>query len=176
MLDPGDAAASLLKESLYSLKVIVTVPPPYRHLSTEIATSFKLVSLTTKTEAVTWLNNRIHSSTTKLRPPAPSPTLLSTHSVKVKVAQLCPTLCNPMYYTVHGILQARIQEWAAFPFSRGSSQPKDRTQVSQIAGGFFTSWASREVQEYRPGSLFPSQVDLPSPGIELVHLHCKWTN
>ena len=39
----------------------------------------------------------------------------------------------------HGILQARILEWLAFPFSRGSSQPRDQTQVSQIAGGFFTS-------------------------------------
>ena len=45
--------------------------------------------------------------------------------VKVKVAQLCPTLCHPMDYTVHGILQARILEWVAFPFSRGSSQPRD---------------------------------------------------
>ena len=45
---------------------------------------------------------------------------------------------------VHGILRARILEWAAFPFSRGSSQPRDRTQVSCIAGGFFTSWATRE--------------------------------
>ena len=51
----------------------------------------------------------------------------------------CPTLCNPMDYTVPGILQARILEWAAFPFSRGSSQPRDRTQLSHIAGGFFTS-------------------------------------
>ena len=40
---------------------------------------------------------------------------------------------------VHGILQARILEWAAFPFSRGSSQPRDQTQASRIAGGFFTS-------------------------------------
>ena len=47
--------------------------------------------------------------------------------------------------TVHGILQARILEWVAFPFCRGSSQPRDRTQVSHIAGGFFTSWATREV-------------------------------
>ena len=47
-------------------------------------------------------------------------------------------------YNVHGILQARILEWVAFPFSRGSSQPRDRTQVSSIAGGFFTSWATRE--------------------------------
>ena len=59
--------------------------------------------------------------------------------VSVKVAQLCPTLCDPMDYTVHGILQARILEWVAFPFSRGSSQPRGQTQVSRIAGRFFTS-------------------------------------
>ena len=52
----------------------------------------------------------------------------------VKVAQSCPTLCDPMDYTVHRILQARILEWVAFPFSRGSSQPKDQTQVSCIEG------------------------------------------
>ena len=46
---------------------------------------------------------------------------------------------DPMCYTVHAILQARILEWVAFPFSRGSSQIRDRTQVSCIAGGFFTS-------------------------------------
>ena len=59
--------------------------------------------------------------------------------VKVKVAQSCPTLCNPVDYTVHGILHARILEWVAFPFSRGSSQSRDQTQVYRIAGGFFTS-------------------------------------
>ena len=42
---------------------------------------------------------------------------------EVKVTQSSPTLCDPMDYTVHGILQARILEWVAFPFSRGSSQP-----------------------------------------------------
>ena len=51
----------------------------------------------------------------------------------------CPTLCDLMEYAVHGILQARILEWVAFPFSRGSSQTRDQTQVSHIAGGFFTS-------------------------------------
>ena len=56
--------------------------------------------------------------------------------MKVKVAQSCPTLCDP--YTVHGILQARILEWAAFPFPRGSSQPKDQTRASCTAGEFFT--------------------------------------
>ena len=45
--------------------------------------------------------------------------------MKVKVAQLCPTLCDPINYTVHGILQARILEWGAVSFSRGSSQPRD---------------------------------------------------
>ena len=59
--------------------------------------------------------------------------------VCVKVAQSCPTLCDPMDYTVHGILQARILEWVAFSFSKGSSQPRNRTQVSYIAGGFYTS-------------------------------------
>ena len=71
--------------------------------------------------------------------------------VKVKVTQSCPTLCDPMDYTVHGILQARILEWVAFPFSRGSSQPRDRTQVSCTASGFFISWATTEAQEYWGG-------------------------
>ena len=60
-------------------------------------------------------------------------------SEEVKIAQSCLTLCDPVDYTVHGILQARILEWVAFPFSRESSQPRDQTQVSHIAGGFFTS-------------------------------------
>ena len=47
-------------------------------------------------------------------------------------------------HTIHGILQARILEWLAFPFSLGSSQPRDQTQVSCIAGVFFTIWATRE--------------------------------
>ena len=59
--------------------------------------------------------------------------------VKVKVAQSRPILCDPMDYTVHGILQARILEGVAVPFSRGSSQPRGRTLVSHIAGGFLTS-------------------------------------
>ena len=59
-------------------------------------------------------------------------------------ARSCPTLCDPMDYTVHEILEARILAWVAFPFSRGSSQPRDCTQVSHIAGRFFTIWATRE--------------------------------
>ena len=62
-----------------------------------------------------------------------------TLKVKVKVAQSCPTLCDPMDFIVHGILQARTLEGAAFLFSMGSFQPRDQTQVSCIAGEFFTS-------------------------------------
>ena len=64
--------------------------------------------------------------------------------ISLKLAQSCLTLCDPMDYTVHGILQARILEWLVFPFFRGSSQPRDRTQVSCIAGEFFTRWATRD--------------------------------
>ena len=66
-----------------------------------------------------------------------------------KSPQLCPTLCDPMNCSppsssLHGILQARILEWVAIPFSRGSSWHRDQTQVSSIAGRFFTVWATRE--------------------------------
>ena len=69
--------------------------------------------------------------------------------IKMLVAPSCSTLCNPMDSnlpgsSVHGIFQARILEWVAFPFSRESSQPRDQTQVSCIAGGFFTYWTTRE--------------------------------
>ena len=54
-------------------------------------------------------------------------------------------------HVVHGIFQARILEWVAFLFSRRSSLPRDRTRVSHIASGFFTSWATREAQEFWSG-------------------------
>ena len=65
------------------------------------------------------------------------------YAVPCLVTQSCLTLCNPVGYSlpgssIHGILQARILEWVAMPSSRGSSQPRDQTQVSCIAGGFFT--------------------------------------
>ena len=66
-----------------------------------------------------------------------------------EVVQSCPTLCDPMDCSslgssLHGILQARILEWVAIPSIRGSSQPRDQTQVSHIVGRFFTVWATRE--------------------------------
>ena len=64
------------------------------------------------------------------------------------------SLCDLTDCTVHGILQARILEWVAVPFSRGSSQSRDWTQVSHTAGEFFTSWMTREAQEYWSGYPF----------------------
>ena len=72
-------------------------------------------------------------------------------NVKVKVTYSSLTLCNLRDYTVHEILQARILEWVAFPFSRVSSQPRNRTQVSHNADRFFTSRTTREAQEYWSG-------------------------
>ena len=78
-------------------------------------------------------------------------------------AQLCLILCNsmdcnPLGSSVHGILQARILEWVAMPSSRRSSRPRDRTQVSHVAGGFFTTEP--------PGK--PSNV-ISSPKEEFIH-------
>ena len=53
---------------------------------------------------------------------------------------------TPWTIQVHGILQARMLEWAAFPFYRGSSWPRDWTQVSRTAGGFFFSWANQQLK------------------------------
>ena len=66
-------------------------------------------------------------------------------------AHSCPTLyhsmnCNPPGSSVHGVLQARILEWEAVPFSRGSSRPRDWTWVIRIAGRFFTVCATRETK------------------------------
>jgi len=78
-----------------------------------------------------------------------------------------------MDYIVHGILQARILEWVAFPFSKASSQPRDWTQVSCIAGGFFTSWATKEAQEYWVGSLSLLQGIFPAQESNRGLLHCR---
>ena len=104
---------------------------------------------------------------------------ISTHSVPVSclVFTLCAVCCAVLSHSVMsnsatlwtltcqaplsmGILQARILDWVAMSPSRGSCQPRDWTQVSRIAGGFFTIWASREAQEYWSGYPIPSLGDL----------------
>ena len=93
---------------------------------------------------------------------------------KVKGAQLCPTLC--MDCTVCRILQVRILEWVAIPFSMGSSQPRDWTQASHAAGGFFTSWATREAPLYGSGNsaqCYMAAWRRQKPGGEWIHV-CVW--
>ena len=79
--------------------------------------------------------------------------IISIHHVLWLVAHLVwlfcdPVDCSPPGSSVHGILLARILEWVAYPFSRGFSQPRNQTGVSCIAGGFFTSWATREAPSW----------------------------
>ena len=76
--------------------------------------------------------------------------LIETWKKESEVAQSCPTLCDPMDYSlpdssVHGIFQARILEWVATSFSRRSSRPRDWTRVFCIVGRHFPIWATREV-------------------------------
>ena len=78
-----------------------------------------------------------------------------------------------MHYIVHGILQARILEWIAFPFPRVSSQPRDWKWVPCIAGGFFTSWATGEAQEHWRGSLSLLQWIFKTEGLNWGLLHCR---
>ena len=93
------------------------------------------------------------------------------NSILRLVAQSCVTLCDPVDYSSpgssdHGILQARILEWVAISSSRGSSPPRDWTQVSCIAGRFLTIWATMGAQEYWSGWHIPSPGDLPDPRIK----------
>ena len=106
-----------------------------------------------------------------------------SRAMKVKVAQSGPTLCDPMDCSppgssVHGTVQARILEWVAIPFSRGSSQPRDWIEVSCIAGSFSVSWATKEINKESMAFhwLSPCQVRrgvflLP---VELWYSHRAW--
>ena len=94
---------------------------------------------------------------------------------KVLVAQSCPTLCDLMDYSppgssVHGILQARILEWVAMPFSRGSSL-KDRTWVSSNEGRFFTVWATREETEKKKKKNLEMFKNVKKDSELLVNVH-----
>ena len=82
-------------------------------------------------------------------------------------------LRDPMNYTVHGILQARTLEWIAFPFSRGSFQPKDQTQVSHIAGGFLPAESQGKPKNTGVGSLSLLQWIFPTQELNQHLLHCR---
>ena len=100
--------------------------------------------------------------------------------VKVLVALFRLTLCNPMGVSppgssVHGILQARILEWVAIPFPRGSVQLRAQTQVSWIVGRFFTNWANSLIRSDQIRSVAQScptlcdPMNLSTPGLPVHH-------
>ena len=91
----------------------------------------------------------------------------------MKVAQSCTVFCDPMDYIVHGILQARILEWVTFPFSRGSSQPRDRTQVSPITGGFLPAEPQGKPKNTGVGSLSLLQRIFLTQESNQGLLHCR---
>ena len=97
---------------------------------------------------------------------------ISVCMLKVKVAQSCLILCDPMDCSPWNF-QARILEWVAFPFSRGSSQPSDQTQVSHIAGRFFTDEPQVKPKNTGVGSLSLSQWILPTQELNRALLHCR---
>ena len=99
----------------------------------------------------------------------------------MKVTQSCPTLFDSMGWglpgsSVHGILQARILEWVAIHFSRGSSQPRVQTQVSCTAGRFFTIWATTEALSVRRDrAQINSQHLLTGESYSIVWTYCTTT-
>ena len=101
-----------------------------------------------------------------------SPRLQHSVCVCVLVVQSCPTLYDPTNYSppgfsVHGIPQARILEWIATPFSRGSRRPRDRTLVSCISGRFFTVWATGKSSSTQSPSPISQHADHSLEGIWL---------
>ena len=92
-----------------------------------------------------------------------------------EVCQSCPTLCNPMDCSlpgssIHGIFQASALEWVAISFSRGSSRPRDWTQVSCIAGRHFTIWATREAHQSKT-QFVPQPVPLIRKLLQASHTY-----
>ena len=92
----------------------------------------------------------------------------------MKVTQSCLALCDPVDYTVHGILQARILEWVAIPFSGGSSLPRDQTQVSRIAGDSLPAEPQGKPKNTGVGSLSLLQGIFPTQELNQGLLHCRW--
>ena len=104
--------------------------------------------------------------------------------VKVKVARSCLTLCDTMDYIVHRVLQARIVEWVAFPFSRGSSQPRDWTRSPALQADSLPAEPQRKPKNIGVGSLcFLQQISQTQksnrgllPNGAMRRFLCWWTN
>ena len=91
----------------------------------------------------------------------------------MEVTQSCPAVCNLMDYPVHGILQARILEWVAFPFSRGSSQPRDRTQLSTLQADSLPAEPQGKPQNTGVGNLSLLQCIFPAQELNWGLLPCR---
>ena len=91
----------------------------------------------------------------------------------MKVAQLCPTLCNPMDYTVHGILQARILEWVTFSFSRGSSEPGIKPRSPTLQEDSLPTEPQGKPKNTGVGSRSLLQQKFPTQEPNRGLLHCK---
>ena len=91
--------------------------------------------------------------------------------MKSESHSICPTLYNPPGLSIRGILQARIVEWVAIPFSRRSSQPRDQTQVSRIAGGFFYHLSHHESPHYDKEIIIISATSVLEKGKALKHFN-----
>ena len=95
------------------------------------------------------------------------------HMIQVKVVQLCPTLCDPIDYTVHGILQARILEWAAFTFPRGSSQPRVEPRSPSLQVDSLPAESQGKPENTGVGSLSLLQWIFPTQKSNWDLLHCR---
>ena len=109
------------------------------------------------------------------------PSSESLNVVKVLVAQSCLTLCNPVdsgppKLSACGVLQARILEWVAIPFSRGSSQPRGWTQVSHTAGRFVTVWATRNYRVIWQFCLIYWWATIFHCDCTILHSHQQYTD
>ena len=104
-----------------------------------------------------WLKKKFETNPIAVSTPSAQIVITKYHfPLKWKWKSLsCVRLCSLLDYTVHGILQARVLKWVAFPFSRESSQPRNQTRVSCIAGRFFTNWAMREAYVPLKGTRTP---------------------
>ena len=91
----------------------------------------------------------------------------------MKVAQLCPNLCHPMDYTVHGILQARILEWVVLPLSRGSCQQRDQIQVSSMQADSLPAEPPEKPKNTGVGSLSLLQWIFATQELNRGLLHCR---
>ena len=94
--------------------------------------------------------------------------------MKVKVAQSCPTLSDPIDYTVHEILQARILEWIAFPFSRGSSQPRMEPRSPEFQADSLPTEPQEKSKNTGVGVLSLLQLTFPAQESNWGLLHCRW--